>query len=157
MLTLRPTTAKEIPLITELSKETFDDDSMKFSPDHEPGGPEGYDSAEFHRKALKSKVFLSICWDDEVIGALFYEKQKDNHFHLNRIFIHPKHQHQGYGKKVFELMEGREPEAVSWSLDTPEWAVKNHYFYSNLGYVKEKEYAIEGFDSKLWFFRKPMK
>ncbi|MNI68764.1 Acetyltransferase (GNAT) family protein [compost metagenome] len=59
--------------------------------------------------------------------------------HLGRIFIDPLHQNRGYGQAAFRFLFESYPAAQIWTLDTPSWAIRNHYFYQKLGFMKTGE------------------
>ncbi len=91
---------------------------------------------------------------DKIIGGFILGKEREDRYHLFRIFMHPDYQNSGIGKLAIDYMESSYPEVKKWTLDTPDWAVRNHHFYKKIGYtkVKEKYFASEGFN--LIFYEK---
>ena len=62
-------------------------------------------------------------------------------YELGRIFIDTDFQSKGVGQKVIDLMHNSFSGANRWKLETPEWALRNHYFYEKMGY---KKVGVEG-------------
>jgi GNAT superfamily N-acetyltransferase len=81
-----------------------------------------------------NKVFILT----EFVKAMIFIESNQVH-NLGRIFIDPKYQNQGIGKKVMKEIEGSFPDSTKWWLDTPSWSVKNHHFYTMCGFTKVRE------------------
>ncbi|MEK3785121.1 GNAT family N-acetyltransferase [Paenibacillus sp. FSL K6-1230] len=124
-------------LLTQIQQESFDDESRTFN--HEPGGPDGYDSKESQIEFMKQGHYYKIVKNSEIVGGVIVFVGSNLVYNLGRIYIDPKHQNQGIGYQVIKLIEAEYPEAQKWWLDTPSWSVGNHYFYEKSGYVKTKE------------------
>lgn len=147
LVSLIPASEYELPQLVKISEYAFIEHSVSMSP-YESGGPAGFDSIEWHRKALSSNSLYKICIGNHLLGALYFSVKKDGTAWVNRVFIHPDAQNRGIGKRVFKLMEMQNPHLRVWGLDTPRWAVDNLQFYSSIGY-KEKEIRYipeEGFE-----------
>ena len=134
--------AKEL---TKISKLSFDDDSLQHGLG-ETGGPPGYDSIAAQRRWIKLTFYYKFIVNNEIVGGMFtesgkrfYQKSSKNHFYFIRIFIHPDYQNLGIGTKAMLFIENEFPYATKWTLDTPSWAERNHYFYEKLGYKKVGE------------------
>jgi hypothetical protein len=56
------------------------------------------------------------------------------------IFVDPDIQDQGIGTQARKFIEATYPDTLSWELGTPDWAVKNHYFYEQqCGFERGRE------------------
>ena len=100
------------------------------------GGPPGYNSAAFQRKAMKWSEYYKIVVDDEIAGGVFYRRTAPREFELDRIFVDPAFQNQGIGTKAMEFVLEAEPLAKRWTLGTPEWNVRTRHFYPKFGFVE---------------------
>jgi ribosomal protein S18 acetylase RimI-like enzyme len=74
----------------------------------------------------------------QIIGGMVVVDRGHGHFHLGLIFIDPAYHNRGIGTRAMQFIEETYP-ATQWSLDTPDWAVRNQHFYEKFGYVKVKE------------------
>jgi GNAT superfamily N-acetyltransferase len=137
----------ELPQLVKISEYAFMDHSVRMSP-YEAGGPSGFDSIAWHRKALSANSLYKICIGNLLLGALYLSEKEDGTAWINRVFIHPEAQNRGIGKRVFHLVEIQNPHLRVWGLDTPRWAVDNLQFYYSIGYRdKEVRYIPEeGFE-----------
>ena len=149
--------------LTEIQKRTFDDDSRRFGGlpaggpvPHVFGGPPGYDSVDWTLWAMKTGIYYKILAGDQIIGAVILFDMHKRHFNLGRIFVDPDWQDQGIGSQAIRFIEKTFPYVKRWSLDTPEWAIRNHHFYEKLGYVKVGEEAPKGIDIRLYLYEKRM-
>ena len=130
-LSFEQITKADIPELTEVMTRAFDDDSQKHL-GIEKGGPPGYDDGEFFHKWLfgyEQSIGFKIVSEGAAIGGLIVWDMEDGHNFLGTIFIDPAHQDRGVGTRAWQFVEETYPQAKSWSLGTPVWAVKNHYFY----------------------------
>jgi len=143
-LTFEEAAEEDIPELTRVMTRAFDDDSQKHL-GIEKGGPEGYDNGEFFRKWLlpyKESVGYKILLDGEVIGCVIVWIFDHGENSLGTIFVDPEYQDQGIGTRAWRFIEETYPDAKSWTLETPSWATKNHYFYEKkCGFrkIEEKE------------------
>ncbi|GAB4509681.1 MAG: hypothetical protein OHK0046_05110 [Anaerolineae bacterium] len=121
----------------------FHYDSVLY-PEIELGGPPGYDSVDVMLEKIAQHECYTFVNDDEIIGGAVIFVKGSGHYHLDLIFIHPQYHGQSIGTGAMRFLEGRYP-ATKWTLDTPQWAVRNRHFYEKLGYVIVAEYEDDGF------------
>jgi len=129
--TFEEITEADIPELTTVMTRAFDDDSKKHL-GVEHGGPDGYNNGEFFRKWLfgyKESIGYKIMAEGKVIGGLIVWIFNHGHNSLGTIFVDPAYQDQGVATRTWQFIEATYPDTKSWTLETPTWAVKNHYFY----------------------------
>ena len=79
-------------------------------------------------------------YDDKIVGAMIVWIFDGGNNRLGVIFIDPLYQDRGLGTQAWRFVETTYPNTHSWTLDTPCWAKKNHYFYEKkCGFQKIKE------------------
>jgi len=144
---------EDIKVLTEVQKRTFDDDSRRFG-GLPAGGPPGYDSVDWTLWAMQTGIYYKILAGDRIIGGVILFDMHNRHFNLGRIFVDPDWQNQGIGSHAIRFIEKTFTYVKKWSLDTPEWAVRNHHFYEKLGYVKVGEEVPKGVDIRLFLYEK---
>ena len=66
----------------------------------------------------------------QVVGAFIVWDLPSKENTLGVIFIDPEFQDCGIGTQAWEFIEATYSDALSWTLETPEWALKNHHFYA---------------------------
>ncbi len=143
MLTFEVATEKDIPELTRVMARAFDDDARKHL-GLEKGGPPGYDNGDFFRTWLlpyQESVGYKILLEEtsSVIGGIIVWILETRENFLGTVFIDPDYQDQGIGTQTWQFIETTYPDTKSWTLETPEWAVKNHYFYEKkCGFKKIK-------------------
>ena len=131
-LTFEEITKEDIPILTNIMKRAFDDDAQKHL-GIEEGGPPGYDNGDFFREWLfgyDESIGQKIIVDGQVIGGFIVWDLEHKHNILGTIFIDPDCQDKGIGTQAWDYIEASYPDAKSWTLDTPTWAIKNHHFYA---------------------------
>ena len=146
-------TEEDIPKVTEVMTRAFDDDSQKHL-GIDRGGPEGYDNGDFFRKWLfghDESIGYKVLSGDEIVAATIVWIFAYGKNVLGTIFVDPAHQDSGVGTRAWQFIESTYPEARSWTLETPSWATKNHYFYAEkCGFHRVRE------KSDSFVFRKEM-
>ena len=145
VLTFERMSEADIPELAVVMKRAFDDDAQKYLGQPE-GGPDGYDNGDFFRKWVfgdAGGVGWKILADGKIAGSFIVWILSDGNNILGNIFVDPSMQDFGIGTRTWEFIEATYPDSVSWQLDTPTWAKKNHHFYEKLGFVREK---VEGED-----------
>jgi len=120
------------------------------------GGPSGYDSVDWTLWAMKTGIYFKILAGDKIIGGVILFDMHNRHFNLGRIFVDPDWQNQGIGSQAVCFVERTFRYIKTWSLDTPEWATRNHHFYEKLGYVKVGEEVPKGRTIRLYLYEKRM-
>ncbi|MFC2095877.1 GNAT family N-acetyltransferase [Candidatus Bipolaricaulota bacterium] len=117
----------------------------------EEGGPPGYDSVEYQRRALESAhAYLKIMMDGRIVGGFHVLDDGGGQLYLSQLFLDPSCHRQGVGLRAMELMFERYPQAVQWGTDTPAWNMRTRPFYEKLGFK-----AVDEQDGLL-FFKKSM-
>lgn len=148
---------EDIPELTRVMTRAFDDDSQRFL-GIEKGGPPGYDNGEFFRKWLfpfdESKGY-KILLEDQIVGGFIIWIYGHGHHTLGTIFVDPDHQNRGIGARAWEFIESSYPEAKSWELGTPSYAIRNQYFYEQkCGFRKVREDAAPEHPGTSFIYRK---
>lgn len=133
-----PLVASDIPELTSLMTEAFDDESIRYNGGVK-GGPPGYDDGSFLQKwAIENEESLAfkIIAEGKLVGAFIIWWDKNGESTLGNIFISPQFQNRGIGTSVWNHIEKSFP-TQKWSLETPVWSIRNHFFYeSNCGFTK---------------------
>jgi GNAT superfamily N-acetyltransferase len=125
----------------------------KIYPGIEIGGPPGYDSVAHMAERVVQDECYKIADGSRIIGGIVVFAKGDAHYHLDVIFVEPGHQNRGIGSLAIQYIEAAYLARV-WTLDTPQWAVRNHHFYEKLGYVRVGEH--EDGDTPLFAYEKQM-
>ncbi|MHA2046677.1 MAG: GNAT family N-acetyltransferase [Candidatus Thorarchaeota archaeon] len=127
---------EDAEVLADMSKRAFESDvdvgsSVK-------GGPLGYDSVEEHRRHAKIDWldYLKVLYDGKLVGGLRVYRLGPGHYEIMGVFIDPDYHRKGIGKKSFELVLEKYPDAKKWTLDTPDWNVRTKNFYEGLGFVQ---------------------
>jgi RimJ/RimL family protein N-acetyltransferase len=118
--------------LARTSQRAFDADTAVGAPG--PGGPPGYDSAEWHQAALGWGQVFSITHAEEIVGGAIVFLQSPTQARLARIWLVPEAQNQGLGREAMTALESRFQTVTRWTLDTPAWNTRNHHFYARCGY-----------------------
>ena len=129
---------KDAQELVSIQVRTFDDDARKFNKT-EKGGPPGYDSVDWQIEMMKNALYYKILNEGKIIGGIIVFLIDKGHYELGRIYIDPAFQNRGIGFKAMSFLESNFKDATKWTLGTPEWAIRNHYFYEKAGFKKVGE------------------
>ena len=149
---------EDLPDITAVMTRAFDDDAQKHL-GQERGGPEGYDNGDFFRKWLfgyQESVGYKIISGENIVGAIIVWILPEGHNILGTIFVDPPFQDQGIGEQTWKFIENTYPDTKSWRLGTPNWAIKNHHFYSKCGFHKAETDPLIPAEEDITIYRKEM-
>ena len=136
-ITIEQATADDAETLVQLQIAAFHHDALIY-PGVEIGGPPGYDSVESVLQKIHEDDCYKITVDGQRVGGIVVFSKGEGHFHLDLIYIDPAYHNRGIGTRAMQFLE-QHYAATKWTLDTPDWAVRNHHFYEKFGYVKVGE------------------
>ena len=146
-LSIKEATPKDIPLIVELAKATWEptyrDILSKEQIDYMFGVI--YTEEALFRQMQDGQVFLILLEDAKPLGYASYSVKDDatKVYKLNKIYLLPELQGKGYGQKLLSAVEDKVREAGAFILDLN----VNRYnkakgFYERCGYAIHHEEDI---------------
>lgn len=94
--------------------------------------------SEAEPKPSDTTYYKVILGKDLLVGGLFVVARPDlgeGEWRCEGIYVDPDYQNRGIGKEVLRQMYRNHPHVARWSLDTPDWAVRNHAFYERMGFT----------------------
>ncbi len=136
-ITFERAASADVETLVKVQVAAFNEDARLY-PGIKIGGPPGYDSIEHTLSKIKHNGFYKILADGQIVGGLSVFNMGRGHYHLDVIFIDPAYHNQGIGSQAIHFIEKTYP-AKKWTLNTPDYATRNHHFYEKLGYVKVGE------------------
>jgi len=92
-----------------------------------------------NRKKPDATFYKVVLGEDRLVGGLFAvvcPDLGDGEWRCEGIYVDPDCQNRGIGKGILRQMYRKHPNAARWTLDTPEWATRNHAFYEGMGFVR---------------------
>lgn len=127
-------------IVLDIMIRSFDNDT-KMHILQNTCGPRGYDDGSLLKKCTNNYVTEIVKFNEQVIG--FYCLSFQNEVGTLELFcIDPDFKNQGHGLAVFKSIEKRYP-VKKWQLETPDYSVRNHYFYTNkCGFSLDKQKEI---------------
>jgi GNAT superfamily N-acetyltransferase len=140
-ITIERAVAADVETLVKLQVLAFNDDARVY-PGVQLGGPPGYDSVDATLKKIDEDDFYTIRYDGQIVGGLAVFDLGEGHFHLDVIFIDPAYHNRGIGTQAIHFIERTYP-AQKWTLNTPDYATRNHHFYEKFGYVMVGKVALE--------------
>lgn len=142
---LKKAERNEIEDLTRMSKMSFDTDTEVGN--SEPGGPPGYDSETWHLEMMERGKLYSFYANGTLVGGavLFVGPET---VYVGKIFIAPEHFRKGYGLALMNEIEGQNPNARLFKLDTPIWNTRTNAFYQKCGYKETSR------DDEFVYYRK---
>jgi GNAT superfamily N-acetyltransferase len=141
-ITFETPTPDDAEALVQVQIRAFHDDTRLYGV--ELGGPEGYDSVEHMREKTAKHPSHKILLDGKIVGGMVVFDRGGGYYHLDVIFIDPDYHNQGIGTQALQFLDRTYP-AKKWTLDTPQYATRNHHFYEKMGYVKVREFEDHGF------------
>lgn len=133
---------EDLAELTQVMTRAFDDDAQRFL-NQNSGGPPGYNNGGFINKWLfqnKESKGIKVECDNKTVGLAIYWINPNGNNVLGNIFIDPKFQSINIGTKLWKQIEAEDKTAKEWTLETPNYAKRNHHFYEKkCGFIKVDE------------------
>ena len=104
------------------------------------GGPPGHDTIENHARWIRNHDYYKCVIDGKIVGGCVVKKHP-SHYELFGIFLHSSYIGKGIGSEFLDGVIKRYPDGALWSLETPDYAKRNHRFYERNGFIKCKKLA----------------
>lgn len=105
-------------------------------------GPPGYNSVDVMKEKIAEAEAYKILVDGQIVGGIVLYLQEGEH-HLDLLFIDPAYMNLGIGTEAMDFLEATYPDATRWTLDTPEYAVRNQHFYEKFGFQKVGRHVLD--------------
>lgn len=84
--------------------------------------------------AIESIQVYKIVSNNAIIGDIIVRKIEERKYYLRVLCVHKDYQNLGIGRKAIEFIELENPDAIEWTLITPEKSIRNRYLYEKVGY-----------------------
>ncbi|MCK4568181.1 MAG: GNAT family N-acetyltransferase [Candidatus Thorarchaeota archaeon] len=135
-VTIERASVEDTAALTDICVKAFHSD-IEFGMDKK-GGPPGYDSVEWNSRMISSNFehYYKILDDDQIVGGFISGTRRKGYHVCERIYVDHESQRKGIGKRAFELVWERYPQAQVWTLGTPEWNIRTKDFYEKIGFVQ---------------------
>ena len=127
---------EDAEILADISKRAFESDIEVGS--SVKGGPMGYESVEVHRRDTKRDWlnYLKVLYNGRILGGMRVYKMHPGHYEIMGVFVDPDYHRKGIGQRSFEIVMEMYPDAMKWTLDTPDWNIRTKNFYEKLGFVQ---------------------
>lgn len=131
---LRTTFEKEIELLTDISKRSFNTDYLVGLKEND--GPPNYTSVSWHKEMwTNGNLFTYLNDKDNIVGgAILFKYNKT--LYVGRIFIDPKYFRKGYGYSLMIDIENYFSDCNIIKLDTPVDNKRTNSLYQKLQYTQ---------------------
>jgi len=96
-----------------------------------------------------------ILADNETVGSVFIYQTAENQYELDTISVLPEYQSNGIGSRAISLVEGFYPDAVCWTLQTPEQDIRNRHLYEKHGYLVVDSVEVNEYLSLIQYRKQP--
>ena len=142
-------------LLTKIMTSAFNEDTSIHT-NMKEDGPNGYNDGRLikwlnEHENLKS---FMIIYEDNIIGAYTVGIKQNNEYSLEMLYIDPKYRGHNLGTIVWKDIELKYEGGKKWTVETPDYSTRNHYFYTKkCGFTFLKE-NISDNGSKSYIFKK---
>ncbi|MGD6873236.1 GNAT family N-acetyltransferase [Sutcliffiella horikoshii] len=131
--------------LTALMKRTFDEEALHWLGSLDSHivdyniQPPGYDSIHTTRYMIEELTYYKIMADRQLVGGIILTLTGSRFGRIDRIFIDPSYQRQGFGSEVIRLVERKHPSVTTWDLETSQRQKGNLHFYEKMGFERTFE------------------
>lgn len=134
MLSLTVANQSDIIQLRDLAVNAFDEDK-KYRPSNIDGGePPGIETTEKHEEWLNSKTYLKCTMNGNLVGSCILDIQEDKGV-IGGLHVGSHYMNTGIGSWIINEIERMFPNVSTWSLETPDYATRNHHFYEKNQFI----------------------
>ena len=131
-------------VLTKIMISAFNEDTVMHTNQTEDGPP-GYNDGSLVKRLNEHENFVSckVMYGKDIVGAYSVGINQDNEYSLEMLYIDPNFRGKHIGTKVWFDIEQKFEEAVRWTVETPDYSTRNHFFYTQkcgFKYWKENVY-----------------
>ena len=103
-LRIRNATVSDIPMLTELIRNSFITAAEKFdlTPDNCPKHPSNCTHEWIERDFARGVTYFILEYDDMPVGAVALEKATPDLWYLERLAVMPKFRYKGFGRTLID-------------------------------------------------------
>lgn len=156
---IRPATAEDIPAVHRLLVETWHD---TYDTSMGAAKVEAFTTRWHAPEVLTPQLgrehwsFLVAVEEDEVVGHAFGGLRAPTRLHIARLYILPRRQRRGIGRKLIAALLERYPQARGIELEVEAENLKGIAFYAQEGFMPTSETTDGGTRLfRLWKLLKP--
>ncbi|MBT8374098.1 MAG: GNAT family N-acetyltransferase, partial [Deltaproteobacteria bacterium] len=93
--------------------------------------------AEKHEQWLNSKTYLKCTKDGSLVGSCILDIHDDKGVIVG-LHVGPHYMNTGIGSWVLNEIQRLFPKVSIWTLETPDYATRNHHFYEKNQFILKK-------------------
>ena len=97
-------------------------------------GPPGHADLAVHANWIREKVYLKYLVGSHIVAGSVISVS-DDRGEIELLFVGPEHMNKGVGHALVEYVCKTFAQVQEWTLQTPDYATRNHAFYESLGFV----------------------
>ena len=138
---LRKVNPHDVSALQYIEQKAFHEDIIRYGDRPDCPANESLESLSYK---VQTYDYYGIYENDKLIGGADIRTSPDfTKCRLARIYLDPRYQDIGIGKKAMLELELLYKGVTHWSLDTPHQNVRNQHFYESIGYVHQYTKAID--------------
>ena len=142
MRTFELASISDLAELVNVAKSAFMDDE-RFKPREAiVGGPPGHDKMERHREWLDTLIYYK-CEDHGAIVGTCTVEVSGHEAKIHGVHVVSEFMGQGIGSYMLFAMRSMMPHVTKWTLITPDYATRNHYFYEKNGFRLKQRGEVE--------------
>jgi len=144
---------EDYDILTKIMTEAFNEDT-RIHTNLKEDGPKGYNDGRLIRILNESVNYESyeIIYNDNIIGGYTIEILPNYEYRLEMLFIDPLYRGNHFGSNVWSHIEKEYPDAKKWTVETPSYSKRNHYFYiRKCGFTFKEEKVYENGEKSIIF------
>jgi len=133
MTTITDAQLNDAERLCEIAVSAFIEDE-RHKPDHIPrGGPPGHDEVQNHIDWITHYVYLKYEENGQLCGGCM-AKVDGWYGNIFGIFVDASSMNRNIGSSLLKQLLLNYPDVEIWSLETPDYARRNHAFYEKHGF-----------------------
>jgi ribosomal protein S18 acetylase RimI-like enzyme len=134
-LTLSLISQGDILAVAALAGAAFRQDAVDMPALPQDAQSAVHDDVAKHAEWMREKVYYKCTMNGSLVGSLILQVAGDKGS-IFGLHVDPDHMNLGIGTWMLRTGMGLWPRVALWSLETPDYATRNHHFYEKNGFLK---------------------
>ncbi|MBE3093069.1 MAG: GNAT family N-acetyltransferase [Chloroflexi bacterium] len=101
-------------------------------------GPPGHNEVDKQRDWILNTFYYKAIYNDKIVGGGLAWVKNDDEYRIDGMFIDPNFQNKGIGSTLIKHIIDNHHPRKKWTLETPDFSVRNQHFYEKHGFKKLK-------------------
>ena len=134
--------SSDAPVLRNIAVSAFVNDEQYKPYKAKSGGPPGHDSIQKHKEWIRIYDYFKCEKGGKIVAGCIV-KRKGRYGEIFGLFVDADYMGQGIGSDLIQYILSTHTDIELWSLETPDYSIRNHLFYERNGFILVEKTDVE--------------